>query len=123
MEYTVFFCLAAATESTGAANIALFYFIAQVIERILELLDWIAGLFLPSEGEKGEHAKRGKMIAMWGLASVLGLGFAYFFNLNMMARMDIVLPEWLDKIFTALVLGSGTKPIHDIISLMSRSKN
>lgn len=122
MENAMFYYIAAATAASGAVNIALFYFFAQVIERILELLDWIASLFLPSQREKGEKAKRAKMIVMWVLASLMGLGFAYWFDLNLMARLDVEIAPCLDKIFTALILGSGTKPIHDIISLMGRGQ-
>lgn len=104
------------------ANIAIFYFIAQVLERILELLDWIAGFFLPEKSENKDRNKRTKMIGMWVLACFFGLVFALWLDLDLMARLDVNVSSWVDKILTSLVLGSGTKPIHDIISIMSRHR-
>lgn len=103
-------------------DIALFYFIAQVIERVLELFDWVASYFIPIPEKGGEQTKRGKMIAMWFLACILGFLFAWWLNLHMMDRLGAPQNVWVDRFFTALVLGSGTKPIHDIISLMGRNK-
>ena len=105
------------------ANIALFYFIAQVIERLMELIDWILSFFIEKkEGQEAIKRQSCKMIFMWILASGLAFLFCYFLDLNLMKRLDLVINPWLDKVFSAVVIGSGTKPIHDIISLMEKGK-
>ena len=62
------------------------------------------------------------MIGMWVLASLFGFLFCYFLELQLMQRLNMDVNVWIDRFFTALILGSGTKPVHDIISLMNRSK-
>lgn len=107
----------------GMSNIVIFYFIAQIIERFLELLDWIISFFMPAqEGEKGTKRKSAKMIAMWFLAMIFALGFVYWLDLRLMERLRVVVSPDLDKLLSALVIGSGTKPIHDIISLVNKKK-
>lgn len=62
------------------------------------------------------------MIGMWFLACFLAFAFCFFFDLHMMNRLDLKVNLWIDKILTAIVIGSGTKPIHDILSLMTKGK-
>lgn len=111
----------------GMANIAVFYFIAQVVERLLELIDWVISLFTSKKQKetdeaKAERKKTTKMILMWFLAIAIAYGFVCWLNLLMMARLNVAVEPCIDKILTALVIGSGTKPIHDVISLMNNKK-
>lgn len=108
----------------GMSNIAIFYFIAQIVERILELIDWIISWFVPIKKDGDEKAikkQSAKMIVMWFLAVAIAFAFVYWLDLCLMMRLQIKVEPFIDKFFTALAIGSGTKPIHDVISLMGRS--
>jgi hypothetical protein len=108
----------------GMSNIVIFYFIAQVVERLLELIDWIISLFITKKEDeaKTEKKKNTKMIVMWFVAILIALAFVYWLDLMLMTRLNVRVESWIDKLLTALVIGSGTKPIHDMISLMNRKK-
>lgn len=106
-------------------NILIFYFLAQAIERVLELIDWIVSIIwnIPEKAEKEDaNKKRFKMVGMWILATLFGFAFCYSLKLQLMLRLNMEVHIWADYFFTSLILGSGTKPVHDIISLMGRAK-
>ncbi len=101
-------------------EMALFYFMAQVIERILELVDVLAGFFIDEKEEKNKKQHKIKSVVMWVLACLIALAFALWLDLHIMARMDVQVAPFIDCLLTALVLGSGTKPVHDVLKLIRR---
>jgi hypothetical protein len=68
-----------------------------------------------------ESARASRGILMWGLATcaaaVLSAGSG-FYLLRILAENPTWngIPPWLDALVTGLVVGSGTKPIHDVIT-------
>ncbi|NUM35733.1 MAG: hypothetical protein HUU50_14395 [Candidatus Brocadiae bacterium] len=103
-------------------NILIFYFLAQAIERILELLDSVVSILWNIPERDEDNKKKKKMVFMWLLATLFGFVFCYTLKLQLMQRLNMEVHIWVDYFFTSLILGSGTKPVHDIISLMGRAK-
>jgi hypothetical protein len=72
-----------------------------------------------------ERARAAKSVLMWGLATGLatvlaaGAGFHLLRLIAASPGWDGV-PVWVDALVTGLVVGSGTKPLHDIITRMQR---
>lgn len=68
-----------------------------------------------------ESARASRGILMWGIATfsaaVLSAGSG-FYLLRILAENPSWngVPRWLDALVTGLVVGSGTKPIHDVIT-------
>lgn len=65
-----------------------------------------------------------KMITMWILGFGLSFGFCILFDYTIMGKIGIeslTQPEMvkIDYILTAILLGSGTKPVHDLLSMLS----
>lgn len=98
----------------GFGLLAGFYVVAQAIERLLELLP--GGL-----GSKQSKANRAVVFPALGFiiaviaAEVLGLYF-----LDAIGRNDV--SKNLDVIVTALAIGGGTKPLHDLIKRIEKAK-
>jgi hypothetical protein len=129
--------------STTAAFAALFVF-AAAVERIIEpITRWMPGrgpqqLYeraladmqngVPGALQAAAHhraaadqARAGRAVLMWGIATfvatVLSAG-AGFYLLRMISADPgwHGVATWVDSLVTGLVVGSGTKPLHDIIA-------
>ena len=72
--------------------------------------------------EKREKIANIKMIIMWFFALALSLAFVQLFDFRLMDQMGIAMHNYMDKFMTAIVLGSGTKPVHDVISILKHKK-
>ncbi len=129
---------------------ALFVF-AAAVERLLEpLSQWLPGRHSKAEYEQAiadvanrhpqttlkqvatakaglERARADRTVVTWGLAT----GFAAViaaavgvFLLRMLAESPTWdgVPRWVDALVTGLVVGSGTKPLHDLISKVQKGK-
>jgi hypothetical protein len=126
---------------------ALFVF-AAAVERLLEpFTRWMPGRIEQARYEKAvadaENGLLGAMAAaahykaawdqgrasrgmiMWGMATCLssllsaGAGF-YLLRLISANPFWNGVPTWVDALVTGLVVGSGTKPLHDLISRVQR---
>jgi len=138
---------------------AIFYVVAQVIERLLETLKNGLGTYDKDKaeietanvkienqkkiiekirtdgGDLTEHYEKLKKDIMtknkmdnkmvWHffmLASGLGIVAAYYLNLSFLSLLEVkVHPAW-DILITGLVIGSGTKPLHDLITYIQKAK-
>jgi hypothetical protein len=64
---------------------------------------------------------------LWGLATAVSTvvasagGFNVLHMLAENATWDGV-PVWVDSLITGLVVGTGTKPLHDVISKVQKDK-
>jgi hypothetical protein len=59
----------------------------------------------------------------WTLASVLAMLACGLFGLYMMRAVGFdAVPKWADVVITGLAVGSGTKPLHDLISNLQAAK-
>lgn len=74
-----------------------------------------------------ERARSSRGVLMWGLATAVSTVLAAaggFYLLRMISANPSwdALPQWVDALVTGLVVGSGTKPLHDLISRVQKQK-
>jgi len=129
---------------------ALFVF-ATAVERILEpITRWMPGRVEQERYEKAiadmengvpgatnaaahykaavDRARSARGVIMWGLATGLStilassVGFCLLRLLSANPSWDGI-PIWMDCLVTGLVVGSGTKPLHDIINKVQKQSN
>ncbi len=59
----------------------------------------------------------------WALATVAGIAASASLKLYFLVLVGISpAPRWMEVLATGLIIGSGTKPIHDLISAISEKK-
>jgi hypothetical protein len=130
--------------------LALFVF-ATAVERILEpITRWMPGRVEQERYEKAiadmengvpgatnaaavykaavDRARAARGVIMWGLATGLSTVLASaagFCLLRMIASNSgwNGVPMWTDALITGLVVGSGTKPLHDLINRVQKQSN
>lgn len=143
------------------ANVfAIFYVVAQVIERVVELLKNVSGVYDDTRAnietaerraedqkktieralEAGEdmegHYKElnellkaknkmdNKMVLDFFIyTSVLGILMSWLLQLRFLTLLASPVNPTLDIIITGLVVGSGTKPLHDLIKYIEKAKS
>ena len=70
-----------------------------------------------------------RKLVWWAVASVLGLVLCAGFGLGIFAAMAESTEDWkdsqhfLDIALTGLVIGAGTKPLHDLITRLEKAKD
>ena len=74
-----------------------------------------------------DRALANRTVLLWSLATALATaaaGASGFYLLHMIAAADwsTQLPNWVDALVTGLVVGTGTKPLHDLIIRAQDSK-
>jgi hypothetical protein len=88
---------------------------------------WKKGKKTSRERSEAAAARRTTAVATWGVATGLGLLFAGgggVLLLRALAADPQVSPPWqLDLVVTGLVIGSSTKPVHDLISRLEKSRD
>jgi len=91
-----------------------FYIAAQMIERITEVLSW-----LPVWGDPKDKDTRAKRILF--LSTALGIAFCLWVRLGFFgaAGLEEINPL-LDRVLSGIVVGAGSKPVHDIISSIDK---
>jgi hypothetical protein len=132
------------------ASFALFYVAAQAIERLIEpfsqlflttsetkkeLDSNVARALTTGAAADGEAAakkqdelnrKRGeRALVLWAVATVLGMllsGFAGLYFVNAILAAGSSMSQPLDVLVTGLVIGGGSKPLHDLISNVQKTK-
>jgi hypothetical protein len=72
-----------------------------------------------------DRARAARGVIMWGLATGLSTilaSAAGFCLLRMIAANSSWngIPMWVDAVVTGLVVGSGTKPLHDLINRVQK---
>ena len=70
---------------------------------------------------KLDRAMSDRTVLLWGVATAIASIVAAasgFYLLHMIAAPDWVtsIPRWVDALVTGLVVGTGTKPLHDLIT-------
>ncbi|MEA2372979.1 MAG: hypothetical protein QOH12_3373 [Solirubrobacteraceae bacterium] len=110
---------------TGAnfSVVAGFYVAAQVIERLLELVSPL----LPPSWEydpplsgvaKAAQIKADRATVILGAATVLGVIGSCLFGLFFLETIGMHVDHTIDAFVTGATIGAGTKPLHDLISLI-----
>jgi hypothetical protein len=75
-----------------------------------------------------DRSQANRTILMWGIATGLATvasGASGFYLLHMIAAPDwtVDIPSWVDALVTGLVVGTGTKPLHDLITRAQGAKD
>jgi hypothetical protein len=68
-----------------------------------------------------DRAMSDRTVLLWGVATGIAAivsAASGFYLLHMIAAPDWVtsIPRWVDAVVTGLVVGTGTKPLHDLIN-------
>jgi hypothetical protein len=104
------------------------FILAHAIERAIE--PFSSRLGPDTTKSKDEDKKMSRCltaVVTWGVAS--GLAFLLCAKLNVTLMQAVRAdgsgqpPFWADLLVTGLVVGAGTKPLHDLVSTIERSKN
>jgi hypothetical protein len=70
-----------------------------------------------------DKIRRNTAVVAWGLASFLGMVLCGLFGLYMMRLVGFTgVPKQVDIVLSGLAVGSGTKPLHDLISNVQKAK-
>ena len=67
--------------------------------------------------------RRNSAVFAWGLASFLGMLASGCFGIFLLQAAGFDVPAFWDIALTGLAVGSGTKPLHDLISNMQKSSS
>ena len=103
--------------AAGLSIFALMYVFAQSIERLLVPVAKAIDLKHPKANQSGTRANLHKTTWLWSLATMLALLASAWFGVLLLTAMGVEdVPRWFDLLVTGLVIGSGTKPLHDLIS-------
>jgi hypothetical protein len=70
---------------------------------------------------KVDRAMSDRTVLLWGVATAIAAivsAASGFYLLHMIAAPDWVtsIPRWVDALVTGLIVGTGTKPLHDLIN-------
>jgi hypothetical protein len=97
----------------SATTFATLYLLAQGIERFVELF---SNLPLWGNAISTDPAvKRRRVISLWIFSSVIGAGACFLFHVDFFAVYNKDIPV-ATKILSGVIVGSGTKPIHDLLT-------
>ncbi|OLB65149.1 MAG: hypothetical protein AUI10_08055 [Actinobacteria bacterium 13_2_20CM_2_72_6] len=77
---------------------------------------------------KLDRAQANRTVLLWALATMVAAaasGASGFYLLHMIAASDWAggIPLWVDALVTGLVVGTGTKPLHDLITRAQDSRS
>ena len=102
---------------------AIFYIAAQAIERITELFSKIGDVESKEvKGALGLTIRDWRAVWLWVIASALGIGLAFWIQLGLFKVSGVsTIDQTLDKVLTGIIIGSGTKPLHDLISYVQKA--
>jgi hypothetical protein len=67
--------------------------------------------------------RRNSTVFSWGLASLLGMLASGCFGILLLQAAGFDIPAFWDIALTGLAVGSGTKPLHDLISNMQKASS
>ena len=72
------------------------------------------------------RGRRLTAIVVWGVATALGFAFSSALNITLLQAIrgegSGQPPFWADLLVTGLVVGAGTKPLHDLITNLEKKK-
>lgn len=70
-----------------------------------------------------DRIRANRRLLFWGLATVVGLFASAALKLYFLRALGVPdSPRWAEILVTGLVIGAGTKPLHDLISRIEKSK-
>lgn len=121
----------------GVSIFACLYIFAQVIERILEplssyldgekkkaALETLSSAATPENRAAVAKIKRNRAVLLWAIASALAMLASGGLGVFLLRAVGLTgVPAWVDVLVTGLAVGSGTKPLHDLISNLQSSSS
>ncbi len=91
--------------------------LAQAVERIVELISDFSIWGDPSSGDTSVRHRRA--ILLWCISSALGAGICFAFRVDFFSVLPgAAVPSWTSWLhmgMSGIIVGSGTKPVHDLI--------
>lgn len=120
----------------GISAFALFYIAAAGVERILEPFSgFLVRGNSASGGAPGQpkaslaaadkpEAETNGTLVMWGASTLLAAVACWYFGLSLFAAVGVTggIDSAVALFVTAILIGSGTKPLHDFISTLEKAK-
>lgn len=100
-----------------SSTFGILYILAQAVERIVEFISNLTIFGDPDSKEERVIHKRA--ILLWLVSSVLGVIVCLVFNVNFLTAFTNEHPT-LSLICSGIIVGSGTKPVHDVISSIEK---
>jgi len=135
------------TPAPEMSAFAVLYVFAQGIERVLEPLMKLAGAVAEGLDKESAMAERNlavvagrpdraaewqtrvdrvrtnRAVLIWGVASFLAMLASGAFGILLLKGVGLKdVPAFVDILVTGLAVGSGTKPLHDLISHVQKTK-
>ncbi len=105
-----------------ATVFAVITILASSVERIVELVSEFAVWGDPSSKDPAVIHRRA--IGLWCFASLLGIAFSWLFRLDLFSILNSQqfgsASPFLRRLLSGIVIGSGTKPVHDLIAGLER---
>lgn len=120
------------------SKFALFYIMAQAIERLLEPATKFADKMkddIRQQNQENDEALIGveaeieriranTRTILWAAATLLAMLSSGLLNLYLLRTIGITAaPPWLDVVVTGLAIGAGTQPLHDLIQKIENKAN
>jgi hypothetical protein len=96
-----------------------FYVIAQVVERILE----VVSPFFPFWQVDANTKKADRGLILLGLGTFAGTILSGSLGLYFLTAVGMKPALWVDMIVTGLVISGGTKSLHEFINLIQKPAN
>lgn len=72
---------------------------------------------------KIDERKDDRAAAYWGIATIAGMLVSGFFHLYLLKLIGVSTTHGWDVVATGLIIGSGTKPLHDLITKITKSSS
>jgi hypothetical protein len=137
------------TLGAGVSIFALLYIAAQGIERFLEpfsaLIDTTSGKEVNRDEKTAtfrnkqtddagkeaaksqaelDQARANRTVGFWAASTILGMMASGLLHIYLLRIVGVTsAPEPIEILLTGLVIGGGSKPLHDLISSIEKSKN
>ena len=70
-----------------------------------------------------DRIRKNRALLGWGIASALGTVVCGAIGLRLLLLTGVAVNRYVDVIVTGLAIGSGTKPLHDLISNIEKTKD
>lgn len=99
------------------AVFGILYILAQAVERIVELMSDLNIWGDPSSPDKAVIHRR--TINLWCVSSFIGIGVCLLYSVDFFSAIRIETECWrlhINQILSGIIVGSGTKPVHDVIT-------
>lgn len=89
-------------------------------EKKQEIGDKLANL--ATKQRNVDQVRANLAVLVWAIASVVAMAVCGAFGVLLLTAIGLDAPEWFDIVVTGLAVGSGTKPLHDLISNVQKAK-